>query len=153
MFRLDTLRKLTKKRKRIGRGGSRGGTSGRGHKGQKARTGDAGVGSGFEGGQMPLARRLPKRGFNNKAFRKKYAIVDVLALNKHFKDGDMVTHEALIEKGLIASAKRTMKLKKPLIKILGNAALSKKLTVSIDAISASARKSIEAAGGKIVSNT
>ncbi len=77
MSQLSSLTSLVKKRKRIGRGGSRGGTSGRGNKGQKARTGHSTMRAAFEGGQMPLVRRLPKRGFNNKPFQKEFEIINI----------------------------------------------------------------------------
>ena len=110
----------TKARKRIGRGpaSGQGKTAGKGHKGQLARAG-RGMRAGFEGGQMPLQRRVPKRGFNN-IFRTEYAIVNISALDA-FDDGDTVTVEALVEKGIV---KKTMDG----VKILGNGEISKKLT-------------------------
>ena len=127
--------------KRLGRGvGSQlGKTSGKGHKGAKARSG-GGPRPGFEGGQMPLTRRIPKRGFTN-IFGKEYAIVNVSALNV-FEDGAVVTNEALIEKGLI---------KKVLdgVKVLGGGELTKKLTVQVDKVTDSAKEKIEAIGGKV----
>ena len=127
--------------KRLGRGvGSQlGKTSGKGHKGAKARSG-GGPRPGFEGGQMPLTRRLPKRGFTN-IFGKEYAIVNVSALNV-FEDGAVVTNEALVEMGLI---------KKVLdgVKVLGGGELTKKLTVSVDKVTDSAKEKIEAIGGKV----
>ena len=127
--------------KRLGRGvGSQlGKTSGKGHKGAKARSG-GGKRPGFEGGQMPLTRRLPKRGFTN-IFGKEYAIVNVSALNV-FEDGTVITNEALIEAGLI---------KKVLdgVKVLGGGELTKKLTVSVDKVTESAKQKIEAIGGKV----
>lgn len=127
-------------RKRIGRGhGSGWGkTSGKGHKGQKARSGGS-IRPGFEGGQMPLQRRLPKRGFNN-IFATKYATVNVADLNK-FSDGDVVDAQALIEKGLV---KKTYDG----VKILGNGEINVKLTVKAAGFSATAKDKIEAAGGK-----
>ena len=126
------------KRKGRGPGSGNGKTAGKGHKGQKARSG-GGVRPGFEGGQMPLQRRLPKRGFNN-IFRTQYATVNVSALNI-FEDGTVVNAEALINAGL---------LKKTLdgVKILGNGELTKNLTVEAAAFSASAKQKIEEAGGK-----
>jgi large subunit ribosomal protein L15 len=127
--------------KRLGRGvGSQlGKTSGKGHKGAKARSG-GGKRPGFEGGQMPLTRRIPKRGFTN-IFGKEYAIVNVSALNV-FEDGTVITNEALIEAGLI---------KKELdgVKVLGGGELTKKLTVSVDKVTESAKQKIEAIGGKV----
>ncbi len=126
--------------KRIGRGpaSGQGKTAGKGHKGQKARAG-RGMNPGFEGGQMPLQRRLPKRGFNN-IFAKEIAIVNVAALDAAFDNGAVVDSAALIEKGLV---------KKELdgIKVLAHGELTKKLTVKAHAFSAEAKAKIEAAGG------
>ena len=127
--------------KRIGRGAGsgQGKTAGKGHKGQKARAG-RGMRPGFEGGQMPLQRRVPKRGFVN-IFGKEFSIVNVSALDQSFEDGAVVDIDALIEKGLV---------KKVLdgVKILGNGEISKKLTVQVNAYSEAAKQKIEAAGGK-----
>ena len=125
--------------KRIGRGpaSGQGKTAGKGHKGQKARAG-RGMRAGFEGGQMPLQRRLPKRGFNN-IFAKEIAIVNVSALDA-FEDGSVVDVAALIAKGLVKDALDG-------VKILGNGELTKKLTVKADAFSKEAKAKIEAAGG------
>lgn len=127
--------------KRIGRGAGsgQGKTAGKGHKGQKARAG-RGMRPGFEGGQMPLQRRVPKRGFVN-IFGKEFSIVNVSALDQSFEDGTVVDIDALIEKGLV---------KKVLdgVKILGNGEISKKLTVQVNAYSEAAKQKIEAAGGK-----
>ena len=130
----------TKARKRIGRGpaSGQGKTAGKGHKGQKARAG-RGMRAGFEGGQMPLQRRIPKRGFNN-IFATEMAIVNVSALDA-FEDGATVTVEALVEKGIV---KKTMDG----VKILGQGEITKKLTVQANAFSDSAKSKIEAAGGK-----
>ena len=127
--------------KRIGRGpaSGQGKTAGKGHKGQKARAG-RGMRPGFEGGQMPLQRRIPKRGFNN-IFAKEIAAVKVSALDKAFEDGAVVDVNALIEKGLVKKALDG-------VKILGNGEISKKLTVKVNAYSDSAKQKIEAAGGK-----
>lgn len=131
----------TKARKRIGRGAGsgQGKTAGKGHKGQKARAG-RGMRPGFEGGQMPLQRRIPKRGFVN-IFRTEMAIVNVASLEKSFEAGETVTIEALVEKGLV---------KKVLdgVKVLGNGDITKALTVQANAFSESAKQKIEAAGGK-----
>ena len=131
----------TKERKRIGRGAGsgQGKTAGKGHKGQKARAG-RGMRPGFEGGQMPLQRRIPKRGFNN-IFRTEMAIVNVAALEANYEAGAVVTIDSLIEKGLI---------KKVLdgVKVLGHGEISKALTVQANAFSESAKQKIEAAGGK-----
>ena len=130
----------TKTRKRIGRGpaSGQGKTSGKGHKGQKARAG-RGPRIGFEGGQMPLQRRIPKRGFNN-IFRKEYAIVNLCTLEELFEAGAVVDYAALAEAGL---------LKKPLngLKVLGEGELTKKMTVKAAKFSATAKAAIEAAGG------
>ena len=128
-------------RKRVGRGpgSGLGKTSGKGHKGQNARSG-GGVRVGFEGGQLPLFRRLSKRGFNNYEFRTVYATVNVSDLNR-FEDGTTVTPELLIETGLV---------KKELdgIKVLGNGELTKKLVVKANKFSLSAKEKIENNGGK-----
>ena len=127
--------------KRVGRGtgSGTGKTSGKGHKGQNARSG-GGVRPGFEGGQLPLFRRLPKRGFSNAMFKKEYATINVSDLNK-FEDGAVVTPELLKEMGL---------LKKQLagVKVLGNGNLDKKITVKANNFSKSAVEKIENKGGK-----
>lgn len=127
--------------KRLGRGSSSGTgkTSGKGHKGQNARSG-GGVKPTFEGGQLPLYRRLPKRGFSNAMFKTAYSIINVSDLNM-FEDGTVVTPELLKEMGVI---------KKQLsgVKVLGNGSLDKKLTVRANVFSNSAKEKIEAAGGK-----
>ena len=129
-----------KESKRIGRGAAsgQGKTAGKGHKGQKARSG-GGVRPGFEGGQMPLARRVPKRGFNN-IFAKKIIAINLSVLDK-FEDGAVVNADALIEKGIIKKAYDG-------IKVLGNGKVTKKVTVQATAFSASAKAAIEAVGGK-----
>lgn len=127
-------------RKRLGRGigSGTGKTAGKGHKGQKARSG-GGVRLGFEGGQIPLFQRLPKRGFTN-INRKDYAIVNLDTLNR-FEEGTEVTPELLIETGVVSNAKSG-------IKILGNGTLEKKITVKANKFSASAKEAIEKAGGQ-----
>ena len=125
-------------RKGRGAGSGNGKTAGRGHKGQWARSG-GGVRVGFEGGQMPLARRVPKRGFNN-IFAKPLEVVNLSALNV-FNDGDTVTAEALLEKGVLSKCEYGFK-------VLGNGKVTKKVTVKANAFSASAKEAIEAAGGK-----
>lgn len=129
-----------KERNRVGRGMSSGNgkTSGRGHKGQKARSG-GGTRPGFEGGQMPLFQRLPKRGFTN-VNRKKYSIVNLDTLNR-FEEGTEITPELLLENGTVSKLNDG-------IKILGNGKIEKKLTVKAHKFSASAKEAIEAAGGK-----
>ena len=131
------------RRKRLGSGESSGlgKTCGRGHKGQKSRSG-GGVRPGFEGGQMPLHRRLPKKGFKNVAFQAKVAIVNVSQLEEKFDDGAAVNEESLRASGLL-------KGRCDAIKVLGNGNLSKKLAVTVDAVSASAREKIEKAGGSV----
>lgn len=130
-----------KKRVRVGRGlgSGLGKTSGRGHKGQNARSG-GGVRTGFEGGQMPLYRRLPKRGFKN-VLRKEYAEVNVETLNR-FDDGETVDPVTLIEKGILKNVRDG-------IRILGNGELSKKLTVRAQGFTKTAQEKITAAGGKV----
>ena len=125
-------------RKGRGTGSGNGKTAGKGHKGQNARSG-GGVRPGFEGGQIPLYRKLPKRGFHNK-FAKNYAIVNVSALNA-FEDGATVNLAALMEKGIIRNAYDGLK-------VLGNGEIAKKLTVEASVFSATAKEKIEAAGGK-----
>ena len=126
------------KRKGRGAGTGNGKTAGRGHKGQKARSG-GGVRIGFEGGQMPLARRVPKRGFNN-IFAKPLEIINLSALNA-FNDGDTVTAQVLLDKGILSKCPNGYK-------VLGNGKITKKLTVEASAFSKSAQEAIEAAGGK-----
>jgi len=145
MFRLDSLKPLSRKRKRVGRGGSRGGTSGRGHKGQKARTSGL-VPPGFEGGQMPLHRRLPKRGFTNARFAEHVVIVDLGRVNDMFDDGAEVTCESLLEKNVVKCRKSGPPSK---FKLLAGQ-VTKKLTITVHQCSASAAKAVEAAGGKVV---
>ncbi len=130
----------TKERKRIGRGygAGTGKTAGKGHKGQKARAGH-GQQPGFEGGQMPLQRRIPKRGFNN-IFAEEIVAVNVGSLNK-FEDGATVDAAALTQAGIVKKACDG-------VKILSNGKLEKKLTVKANAFSAAAKEKIEAAGGK-----
>ncbi len=142
MSALNTLSSLGKSKKRIGRGGARGGTSGRGHKGQNARSG-GGVSVTYEGGQMPLVRRLPKRGFNNARFAKNYVIVTLEALERLFNEGDVVTRAALVEKGVLSS-----KSKQPL-KVLATGKLSKKIVVHVEATSAAAAEMIKNLGGEV----
>jgi len=143
MLQLHNLESLTKNRKRVGRGGGRGGTSGRGHKGQRARSGGKmEIKTFFEGGQMPLSRRLPRRGFTN-IFKKNFFLIGLNDLDTHFDDGTTVTEELLREKGLV----RGRKSKKVLIKVLCNGELTKKLTVQADAWSKSAEAAVKKAGG------
>ena len=132
----------THKRKIVGRGpgSGLGKTSGKGHKGQNARSG-GGVRPGFEGGQLPLFRRIPKRGFSNARFKKVYTTVNLSDLNV-FNDGDVIDINTLLEKGII---------KKELcgLKILGNGTLEKKLTIKAKKFTETAKEKIEKSGGKI----
>jgi large subunit ribosomal protein L15 len=134
---------IVEKRKRIGRGGSRGGTSGKGNKGQKSRSG-AGrkISAGFEGGQMPLHRRLPKRGFKNTRFATVVEIINLEQLEKFFVEGDQVNRVSLIEKGLLTRHSGPVKL-------LGKGELSKKLIVTVDACSESALEVVKGRGGEV----
>lgn len=140
LHELNSIEGSTHRRKVVGRGpgSGHGKTSGRGEKGQKARSG-GGVHAWFEGGQTPLYKRLPRRGFSNARFAVKYATLNVSDLNR-FKDGDVVTPELLKESGLI---------KKELcgIKVLGNGKLEKKLTVKANVFTSSAITKIEELGG------
>lgn len=150
MFELHKLRSAGKDRKRVGRGGSRGGTSGRGHKGQSARSGGT-VTRGFEGGQMPLHRRLPKRGFNNYNFDKEFSVVNIQQLEQCFNNGDTVTIETLINVGIVKPrfSSPDLKSRRIFVKILGKGILQKKLTVLAHAFSAQARAAIENTGGHV----
>ena len=143
-MKLDELKPAQKaqKRTRVGRGvgSGLGKTSGKGHKGQWARSG-GGVRPGFEGGQMPLIRRLPRRGFNNKDFKAEYSIINVSALNQ-FKENTVVTAELLKEKNIIKNIAPYG------LKVLGNGNLEKALTVKANKFSESAIQKINKAGGK-----
>jgi len=131
------------RKKRLGKGESSGlgKTSGKGHKGQKSRSG-ASIRPGFEGGQMPMMRRLPKKGFNNTQFKTNYAIVNLVDLEAKFSDGDTVNEESLRACGLVKGVCDG-------VKVLANGDLTKKLTVSVDKISAAAQAKLEGAGGKV----
>lgn len=131
-----------KRRKRVGRGpgSGRGKTSTRGHKGQSSRAGSS-TRATFEGGQMPYIRRLPKRGFSNARHRVEYLPVNLSDLEANFENGEEVNVQSIIAKGLANGAGKVR------VKILGNGELKKKLTVTADAFSASAKAAIEAAGG------
>lgn len=131
----------TKQRKRLGRGpgSGHGKTAGRGHKGFKARSG-SGVKPGFEGGQMPLQRRIPKRGFNN-IFKKQYALVSLTQLDS-FSAGDVISVDTLIAAKIV---KKGMA-----VKVLANGELSKALTVKVDKMSETAKSKIESVGGTVV---
>ncbi len=131
-------------RKRLGRGpgSGTGKTAGKGHKGQNARSG-GGVRPGFEGGQMPLYRRIAARGFSNYPFKKIYKAVNVAELNEKYSDGETVNLETLLEK-------RIIKKNDKFVKLLGNGDLTKKLEVALEKVSGSAKEKVEKAGGKVV---
>jgi large subunit ribosomal protein L15 len=143
-FVIRAPRGARKNRKRVGRGSGsgHGGTSGKGNKGQKARSG-GGVRVGFEGGQMPLFRRLPRRGFSNYRFKENCAVVNVGALEDRCASGETVSPERLVELGLLKN------LALP-VKILGNGKLSKRIEVRAHRFSQAAREKIEAAGGSVI---
>lgn len=132
-----------KKKHIVGRGSSsgRGTTAGRGNKGQQSRSGGKTY-VGFEGGQMPLYRRIARRGFSNYPYRKEYAVVNLELIAAKFAEGDTVNRESLIEKGLLKKSAL-------LVKILGNGDVDKKLTVCADKVSAGAKEKIEKAGGSV----
>ena len=132
-----------KKKSIVGRGtGSKGRTAGRGRDGQNSRSG-GGTRPGFEGGQMPLYRRIAHRGFSNYPFKEVYTVINVSKLEEKFKDGDVVNEDSLREKGLL-------KGKKSLVKILGDGELTIKLDVQVKKIAKSAKEKIEKAGGKVL---
>ena len=143
-FTLHAPEGANKKPKRVGRGSSSGlgSTAGKGNKGQQSRSGSAVPYVGFEGGQMPLYRRIARRGFSNAAFKKEYAVFNVSDLDAKYSDGETVDLSSLTIKGLLNK-------KVDGVKILGNGEISKKLTVSVDKISASAKDKIEKAGGTV----
>ena len=132
-----------KKRKILGRGSSSGWgkTAGKGNKGQKARSGGK-VYAGFEGGQMPLYRRLAKRGFSNYPFSRDYVVVNLSLLENKFSDGEIVDNTSLHKKGLLKKVTS-------MVKILGDGELTKKLSFNVSAVSASAKAKIEKTGGSI----
>jgi large subunit ribosomal protein L15 len=149
-MRMHTLQpnpgaKHRKKRLGCGESSGHGKTSCKGNKGQNARSGGS-IRPGFEGGQMPLHRRLPKKGFSNAAFARKVAAVNVGDLNDAFNAGDTVTTEALLEKGLVDG-------RFEVVKVLGNGKLEKALVIDVDEVSAGARVKIEQAGGSIAGIT
>ncbi len=133
-----------KKDRRVGRGSSsgRGTTAGKGNKGQQSRSGGKTY-VGFEGGQMPLYRRIAHKGFSNYPFKKEYYCINVEVLEAKFNDGETVNKESLIAKGFISAKADT------LVKVLGNGEITKKLTVDVDKVSASAKAKIEKAGGTV----
>lgn len=143
-FNLSAPYGANKKPKRVGRGqgSGLGSTAGKGNKGQQSRSGGK-VYVGFEGGQMPLYRRIAIRGFSNYPFKKEYVVFNLTELEAKFSDGETVNAESLTAKGM---------LKKRLpVKVLGNGEITKKLTISVEKISASAKEKVEKAGGKVVS--
>ena len=142
-FNLSAPYGANKKKRIVGRGSSsgRGSTAGKGNKGQQSRSGGK-VYVGFEGGQMPLYRRIARRGFSNYWFKKEFAIVNLRDLEAHYADGETVNKETLVLKGLAKKADE-------LIKVLGDGELTKKLTVAVDKVSASAKEKIEKAGGSV----
>lgn len=142
-FVLKAPKGANKKRRIVGRGSSsgRGTTAGKGNKGQQSRSGGKAY-VGFEGGQMPLYRRIAQRGFSNYPFKKEYSCFNLDVIAEKFADGETVDKKSLVEKGLLKSDK-------VLVKILGNGELNKKLTVSVDKISASAKEKVEKAGGSV----
>lgn len=140
VFSLHSQTKLVKERKRVGRGGCHGNSCGRGQRGQKARSGGGKSGA-FEGGQMPLARRLPKRGFNNVRFQDEVVIFNVGQLGKLFEDGQEITREVFVQRGLLRPGNEAQ------IKVLGGGSLDKKLIVHADAFSSSAKEALESKGG------
>lgn len=143
-FDLHAPEGANKKKRIVGRGSSsgRGTTAGRGDKGQHSRSGGKSY-VGFEGGQMPLYRRIAKRGFSNYFFRKDYEIFNLSQIEMRYQDGETVNKQSLILKGLLKKAS-------VLIKVLGDGKLTKKLTVDVDKVSASAKEKIEKAGGTVV---
>ena len=142
-FNLSAPYGANKKKRIVGRGSSSGlgSTAGKGNKGQQSRSGGK-VYVGFEGGQMPLYRRIARRGFSNYWFKKEFAIVNLRDLEAHYADGETVNKETLVLKGLAKKADE-------LIKVLGDGELTKKLTVAVDKVSASAKEKIEKAGGSV----
>ena len=143
-FNLTVPAGATHKKKIVGRGSSSGWgkTSGKGHKGQHARSGGK-VYAGFEGGQMPLYRRVAKKGFSNYPFKKEFYVVNLAMLETKYSDGETVNKESLMQKGLLRKGSLY-------VKVLGTGDITKKLTVDVDKISASAKEKIEKAGGTIV---
>ncbi len=142
-FILSAPEGANKKKRIVGRGSSsgRGTTAGKGNKGQQSRSGGKTY-IGFEGGQMPLYRRIAHRGFSNYPFKKEYAIINLNVLEEKFASGETVDKAALLSKGLINAVS-------DLVKVLGNGDVTKSLTVNVDKVSASAKAKIEKAGGSV----
>ena len=143
-FNLYAPEGANKKKRIVGRGSSsgRGTTAGRGNKGQQSRSGGK-VYVGFEGGQMPLYRRIAKRGFSNYPFRKDYEVFNLRDIEIRFENGETVNRESLIAKGLLKKVNS-------LTKLLGDGNITKKLTIDVDKVSTSAKEKIEKAGGTVV---
>ena len=143
-FNLYAPEGANKKKRIVGRGSSsgRGTTAGRGNKGQQSRSGGK-VYVGFEGGQMPLYRRIAKRGFSNYPFRKEYEVFNLSEIEVRYNNGETVNRESLVLKGLLKKVSA-------LVKVLGDGDLTKKVTVDVDKVSASAKEKIEKAGGSVV---
>lgn len=143
-FTLRAPEGANKKPKRVGRGSSSGlgTTAGKGNKGQQSRSGKGTPYVGFEGGQMPLYRRIAQRGFSNSPFKKEFAIINLVDLEAKYADGETVNRTSLKEKGLVGKIVDG-------IKVLGNGEISKKLTVEVEKISTSAKEKIEKAGGSV----
>ncbi len=141
---LSAPKGANKNPKRVGRGSSSGlgTTAGKGNKGQQSRSGGKTY-VGFEGGQMPLYRRIARRGFSNYPFKKEFVCINVEQLEAKFADGETVNKESLVQKGFISAKSNS------LVKVLGNGDISKKLTVNVDKISESAKAKIEKAGGTV----
>ncbi|HTM06564.1 MAG TPA: 50S ribosomal protein L15 [Patescibacteria group bacterium] len=144
MFKLHEVVSLVKKRKRVARGGSRGGQAGKGGKGQTARSGGS-IKPGFEGGQMPLHRRLPKRGFNNKAFSFVTKIINLADLERAFNPNEVVDQALLREKKVIKTNKNSITK----LKLLGEGMLTKKLHIIVDGCSEAAKLAVEKVGGTV----
>ena len=145
-FILQAPEGANKKKRIVGRGSSSGSgtTAGKGNKGQQSRSGGKTY-VGFEGGQMPLYRRIARKGFSNAQFKKNVFSLNVDVLDSRYSDGETVNKETLVAKGLLKDASA-------IVKILGNGDLSKKLTVNVDKLSASAKEKIEKAGGNVVAD-
>lgn len=143
-FVLSAPEGANKKKRIVGRGSSSGlgTTAGRGNKGQQSRSGGK-VYVGFEGGQMPLYRRIAHRGFSNYPFKEEYAVLNLKDIETKYENGETVDKESLIKKGLVKKARS-------LVKILGDGNVTKKLTINVDKISASAKEKIEKAGGTVI---
>lgn len=142
---LSAPKGANKKPKRVGRGSSSGlgTTAGKGNKGQQSRSGSSTPYVGFEGGQMPLYRRVARRGFSNYPFKKEFVCINVGVLDAKFADGETVSKETLAAKGFISTKAA------PLVKILGNGDITKKLTIDVDKVSESAKAKIEKVGGSV----